>query len=168
MKYLIKISFTVLVLTLVFSSCKKDEDNEVTTTSTEPGLFDLSKSNSGYLYYQNGALLPGTSPSPHGSFKLRFNDIAHAALDTAGKLPVGSSFPENSIIVKELHTDGVIKLLAVMQKKAADANAGSGWVWAEYNLDGTEVYSVSKKGAACIGCHSTTKTRDLVKTFDLH
>jgi len=168
MNYFLKFATLLLMVSVAFSSCKKDEDDTPAPSTPQTSLFDLTKSNSGYLYYQSGALLPGTSPSPHGSFKLRFNDIAQAALDTAGKLPTGSSFPENSLIVKELFTNGTLELLAIMRKKPTDGNAGSGWVWAEYKPDGTEVYSESKKGAACISCHSSTKNRDLLKTFDLH
>ena len=170
MKNLFKISTLALVSLIIISACKKDEDEPDTTPSTPAvaGLYDQIKSDSGYTYFDGGKLLSGKAPSPHGSFKLRFNSIAQATLDTSGALPAGSQFPENSIIVKDIYKGGSLAIYAVMQKKASDPNVASGWVWVEYGPSGNEIYRASLKGAGCTGCHSTDKHRDYVKTFDLH
>jgi len=59
-------------------------------------------------------------------------------------------------------------LYAVMKKDPSNGNAGNGWIWAEFETNGTVKTSVSAKGSACISCHSGTPNRDLIRTFDLH
>jgi len=149
-KKIIHAVFMISVFALIVSSCKKDKAEE----DANQALIDEVNS-SGYTYYQNGTLLSGVSPSPHGSFKLRFNKV-------------GNSFPTGSIIVKELFVGTTLDQFAVMKKDASNANAGSGWVWAEFKPDGTVTYSAANKGSGCIGCHSGTPNRDLIRTFDLH
>jgi hypothetical protein len=101
-------------------------------------------------------------------FKLRFNSVAFAALGPDGELPENSSFPTGSVVVKEVFVNSTIAVLAVIKKSPADPNAGQGWLWAEYALDGTPHFSIEQKGNGCIGCHNETPNRDLVRTFDLH
>lgn len=168
MKNTIKVALLFLSVMAVVSSCKKEDEESTEDINENAALYELTKSDEGYIYFKNGDELPGTSPSPHGSFKLRFNDVAAAALDSTGKLPVGASFPENSLIVKDLYSGGSLNLIAVMQKKPSSSNSANNWVWAEYNPGGEVVYSVSENGAACTSCHSTSSNRDFIKTFDLH
>ena len=82
--------------------------------------------------------------------------------------PAGNTFPSGSIIVKEVTSGGSVSLYAVMKKDPGNDNAGNGWLWGEYNPDGSTAFSVSKKGDGCISCHSGSPNRDLVRTFDLH
>ena len=155
------IGFILLVMSI--QSCKKDK---VDTEADDTLYNEISAS--GYSYYQNGNLLAGAAPSTHGSFKLRFNAIALAALDSTGKLPTGNNFPTGSIVVKEIFSGNSINLLAVMKKDPSNKNAGSSWVWAEYKTDGSVAFSADKKGNGCIGCHSGSPNRDLIRAFDLH
>jgi len=144
-------------------SCKKDE-----TSKEDEALFaEIATANS---YYQNAAVLSPAGNSPHGNFKLRFNGTANAALDSTGELPTGSSLPTGSVIVKEVVSNGAASLYAVMKKDPGSVYAGSGWLWAEYNPDGSTVISVTKKGAdgECVSCHAFNTNRDLTNTFDLH
>lgn len=163
-----KTAFTALIAAIVtfMVACKSDnEDNQPTV---DKQLFDEVNA-SGFTYYRSGTILSPEGNSPHGSFKLRFNNVANAALDTSGELPSGNSFPSGSIIVKEAYnSSSELELYAVMKKDAGNTYAGSGWLWAELNKDGTTRYSVTKKGDACISCHSGSTNRDLVRTFDLH
>jgi len=163
---LIKIA---VIITVVFAinSCKDDDDDQPAPPSADKSLYDAVVA-AGYTYYQGGNTLPPASPSPHGSFKLRFNATAQAALDSTGELPVGNTFPTGSILVKDVYAGGSLALFAVMRKDPANANAGSGWLWAEYNIDGTVITSLTSKGSGCVSCHSSADNRDLVKTFDLH
>lgn len=161
-----KTQTTLLLITLfvfLLQACKKDKAAE----NANKALFDQANAG-GYTFFDSGNLLSGAPPSPHGSFKLRFNATAAAALDTSGRLPVGASFPNGSIIVKEVYSGNSISLLAVMKKDPGNANAGNGWLWAEYNTNGNVAFDVNKKGDGCIGCHSGTPNRDLTRTFDLH
>lgn len=164
-----KTSFTIgLILTsiIIIQSCKKDKENDIDTGADSALLSEIG--GSGYTYYQSGNLLAGVSPSPHGSFKLRYNATAFSVLDSTGELPIGSSFPTGSIIVKEIFSDTIISILAVMKKDPSNENAGSGWLWAEYRTDGSVVFGTGKKGDGCISCHGGTPNRDLTRTFDLH
>ena len=100
-----KITFYLLltlILAVVIQSCKKDK-----MKNNDKDLYAEISENS-YVYYQNGKLLNGVSPSPHGSFKLRFNAVALAALDSLGELPKGASFPTGSMLVKEVYENEAV------------------------------------------------------------
>jgi len=157
----------ILAVVLTIHSCKDDDDDEPAPPSADKLFYDEVVA-SGYTFYKNGNILPGISPSPHGSFKLRFNATAQAALDTTGELAIGGTFPTGSILVKEVYTGGNLDLYAVMKKDPSNGNASSGWTWAEYDTDGSTITSVTAKGTACVSCHASADNRDLVKTFDLH
>lgn len=154
-----------IILGAIFSiqSCRKDKVD----TNIDPLLFDEINSGA-YTYYQNGTILSGAAPSPHGTFKLRFNATAATALDSTGELPIGGTFPDGSVLVKELYTGSNLILYVVMKKDPSNINAASSWVWAEFNTDGSARYTSANKGAACINCHSGSPNRDLTRTFDLH
>lgn len=154
---------TAIGFSLTIAGCKKDKED----TEADKQLYNESIA-SGFTYYQSAATLSAASPSPHGSFKLKVNATAAAVLDSLGELPAGSTFPSGSIIVKEVQSGGATSIYAVMKKDPSNENAGSGWLWAEYNTDGSTVFSITKKGDGCISCHSGTPNRDLVRTYDLH
>lgn len=156
------VGILLLLLMIYVTACRKDK------SLTADKLLYNEINESGYTYYQNGNLLNGVSPSPHGAFKLRFNAIALAALDSLRELPKGSTFPEGAVLVKEVYENGSLSLYVVMKKEPSNQNEGSGWLWAEYNPDGSVDYPVNKKGQDCIGCHNGGLTRDLTRTFDLH
>lgn len=163
-----KITFILLFgIIALLQSCKKD--NESTSTDTE--LFNEISSTSGYTFYVGTpGITAGKGNSPHGFERVRFNSIAQAALDSSGKLPSGASFPTGSIIVKDIYpsASGSINLFAVMKKDPSNSSSGSGYLWAEYNPDGSVAFSTSKKGDGCIGCHSGSSNRDLIRIFDLN
>ncbi len=50
----------------------------------------------------------------------------------------------------------------------ANPLAGGGWLWAEYGPTGSVVYSVTNRGAGCVGCHllGSGPQNDLVRTFE--
>ena len=158
----LKINLILAVLILVHA-CSKDKIDP----DADRDLFNQVNGGA-YTFYQNGNILSPQSPSPHGNFKLRFNSVAAAALDSTGELPAGSTFPDNSIIVKEVHNGNDITLYAVMKKDPTNVNASNGWLWAEINPSGQATYSTNKKGVECAGCHSDTPNRDFTRTFDLH
>lgn len=166
-------------LVIAFSACKSDDDNATpnsgggTANATTDATIVTELKNSNFTYYQNDAttMLMAKGNSPHGSFRLKFNDVAQAALDPmTGKLPQGAIFADGSLIVKEtFNGSGAPGLVAVMKKEPDNPNAAGGWVWNEVGPDGTSiVYSVNLKGAGCLGCHSGNTNRDLVTSFDLH
>lgn len=154
------IIFTGMV---IFQSCEKEKGDP----AADLELYNEIKSGN-FIYYQNGTVLSATAPSPHGPFKLKFNAIAQAALDSTGELPAGGSFPSGSVIVKEIQNNGNLSVHVVMKKNPSSVHSASGWVWAEFNADGSVLYSSGKNGKACTGCHSGAPNRDLVRSFDLH
>jgi len=151
-------------LAVTLTQCKK-------TTETDKLLFDKISSTTGFTYYKNNdSIQSSSSASPHNAFfRVRFNAIALAALTDNGKLPAGGSFPEGSLIVKELYDSptGSLKLLAVMEKATGNSAAGSNYLWAEFEADGRAAFSTSKKGNGCISCHSSSGNRDLTRLFEL-
>jgi hypothetical protein len=154
-------------------SCRKDEApiaNPEPEEITDANLYEAVKSSSGYSYYRNNDSIKASSKeTAHGPwFRVRFNSIAKAALTDNGKLPAGKTFPEGSIVVKELFEtqQGGLKYLAVMQKNTSNSQAGGTWLWGEYEGDGKVFYSISQKGGGCVGCHSNND-RDKVRTFEL-
>ncbi len=159
---------SIFITAGVIHSCKSDDDDEPPAPNADEALF-TEVTASGYTFYQGGSILPPDSASPHGFFKLRFNSIALAVLDSTGELPSGSTFPEGSILVKEVYTGGGnLDLYAVIKKAPSNTNAGGGWLWAEYDTNGAVSFSVSNKGSGCVSCHSLAPNRDLVRTFDFH
>jgi hypothetical protein len=158
--------FIVAVFTL--KSCV---NHEISDPSVEPttdlSLFEQGTENS-FTYYQNGNILQAESPSPHGQFKLRFNTIATTVLDATGELPADGKFPNGSIVVKEAYQNNALTGLIIIKKASTDANASNGWLWGFYSLDGVATISIEEKGSQCVGCHSSSPNRDLIRTFDLH
>ncbi len=116
------------------------------------------------LYKKSSAFLPKSSGTGHSEsfLRTRFNSIAMAKLGTDGKVMAGISFPEGSLIVKELYNDTTkVSKYAILYKQSSNPNADSkGWVWGYLNGDGTVIASADKKGSGCISCHSQTGSID--------
>lgn len=159
------------MLLFATTTCKRNPAVDSATGITDKVLFDLV-TNEGLFYYKNDANYLASDPSsPHDKFmRTNFNAKAFSALGSDGKLPVGGSFPDSSLIVKEVCSDakGKLKLYAAMYKMPKASNAGSGWVWGEYKPSGSASTGAGYQGSKCISCHSAGKQRDLVKIFDLH
>ena len=110
--------------------------------------------------YRSWARAPGyagrvPSDAPHSdAVEIFVNDVLEAALAEPG----ATKWPEGSIIVKDGYTDdGENNLVAIMEKRS------DGWYWAEYDGDGTALYSGAP--AICTDCHSSGS--DFVRAFSL-
>ena len=167
MKFFIYSILAVLTFLPVVSCVYHELDSPSSSSMTDQTLYN-EINEPGYEYYQGGNILSPASASPHGSFKLRFNQEALSSLDATGELPEGGTFAEGSVIVKEVYVNNQVTVYAVMKKAAADANSGSGWLWSEYNPNGGVFVSIASKGSGCISCHDDLPNRNLVRTFDLH
>jgi hypothetical protein len=150
----------ILATSVLYVSCKKKKTNEK--------LYEDSKSADLSFYKGKDTIYGAKGGSPHGNFKLKFNSTALASLGGDGKLPVGSSFNEGSLIVKEVYSGSELTLYAIMKKDSKSKFASNKWLWAEYKPNGKVVYNVSLEGKACTSCHTTGTTRDLTRSFDLH
>jgi hypothetical protein len=153
MKKLILILLPLLFI-LHFSSCKKDP----VATGIDKQLFDMAGETEGYTWYKNSdAFLPKSSGSghPQALLRTRFNDVASSMLDENGKVKDDASFPEGSLIVKELHDkENSLSRYAILYKDTGNVSADNrGWVWGYVNADGTVSISATKKGSSCINCH---------------
>ena len=159
MPKLLLIGFLLVLGLCGFYSCRKDIGTNPLIAYSDKALLDSAKNELAFIYYKNSpsTVYSGTS-GPHGSFKLKFNKIAYAALTDNGKLPVGQKFPNGSFIVKETTSD----VYAMMYKKEGS------WLWSEVNSNGSIVYSVDKDPQGCTNCHSQSGQRDLVVSFNFY
>lgn len=159
----------MLMSSLWFATgCTKDaEDNEPTLTEDEQ-IYALLQTETLYYYQNDTSTLNAAGNSPHGSFKLLFNQTAWDALGSDGKLATGQSFPSGSLVIKDVRRNGATRFYAAMWKQPSSTNAAEGWLWYEANLDGSLLESVTTKGRGCLGCHNGNVNRDFVNSFDLH
>lgn len=159
MKKMIVIAvFSGIASLSILYACTKDRGINPDLAFSDRALYDSCRNLSTFLYYKNdpSAVYSGVH-GPHGAFKLRFNKIAYASLTDNGKLPAGKSFPNGSLIVKDIQSNGQY---ALMYKK------NGSWLWAEINADGSVAFSTTKEPTAtCISCHSQSGQRDLAVSF---
>lgn len=109
-----------------------------------------------------------TATSAHQPLiRVSMNATAAGALQN-GKLPAGATFPDGSIIFKEVLTGGSANLYAIMYKDRANPRAGNGWLWAEHRPDGGVVFSMTNQGIGCTSCHSLEQgpRNDFVRIFE--
>lgn len=159
-KYSVTILLFVAVMLVAILSCKKKRTNQ--------DLYEETNSSDLIFYKNKDTIYAPAGTSPHGHFKLKFNQTAANALGADGKLPVGETFPEGSLIVKEIYNNGTKSLYAVMKKDRKSKFASNKWVWAEYELNGDVKIDVSRTGKDCVDCHLGGNPRDLTLSFDLH
>ncbi len=124
---------------------------------TDADLVRLSKTDATWTFYKRSAtpITRSSRPHPDAQALTRYNTRAATQLDAAGKVRAGASFPDSSIIVKELSDGSTIATYAAMMKLRGSSSAGfDGWIWAEYSPDGAVKYSTTGRGGACSDCHS--------------
>ena len=114
----------------------------------------------------SGTLNGSTAHQP--MVRVSMNAIALSSLN-AGRFPSSGSFRDSSVILKEIRNSAnQTTLLAVVVKQTGHSNAGNGWLWAEFQPDGTPVYTTKNKGTGCTGCHSLEQgpQHDFIRTFE--
>lgn len=171
---------TVLVFSLgAASSCndageQNPQQSQRDAILTDSRLFALVTQEQPFTSY---ALFPRadsvTTSTLNGSIahqpmvRVSMNTTALDALQD-GKLPPGSSFPDGSIIFKEIRSGGQTILFAILYKDRSNSLAGNGWLWAEYQPNGMVAFSVAAMGNGCISCHMRDQgvQHDLVRTFE--
>lgn len=147
--------------TTIVSSCKKEKKAK----GIDREMYDLAAGAAGFTYYKNSnspLVKSSGSGHPQPYLKTRYNAIAASKLDSVGKIMTGATFPEGSLIVKDLmeSTSSIVRF-AILYKKSGHADADSkGWIWGYVNADGSVANAASKKGSACTGCHSQTDNID--------
>ena len=160
---------------IYLNSSKQSSEESIEQTTgpliEDDDLYKWVTSERDYTYYKNDTTIQATSEETERAhdnlMRVRFNKIAASALNGEGKLPEGSSFPDSSIIVKEIYSDknSPTEILAVMVKLKNAGNSAKDWLWGEYSPSGNVEYSVSKKGKVCVSCHKPGD--DYVRLFDI-
>jgi hypothetical protein len=156
------------------ASCTEDTANDPGTVTPDAALFNQVTQVDPFTSY---TLFPNadsvTSGTLNGStahrplVRVSLNAAALGALQN-GVLPAGGSFPNGSVVFKQIISGGQTTLYAVMRKDSASSFAGNGWLWAEYFPDGRVAFSVEDRGSGCITCHSLEDgtQNDFVRTFE--
>jgi len=159
---IVKASVLLLLLLSFFSGgCKNSSQAE----GIDRELYDKARETTGFIWYKKSdALLNTTSGSGHNFpfLRTRYNSIASANLNDAGRIIEGSTFPAGSVIVKEFHDSSKkIARYAVLYKNPDSKDADSkGWVWGYINADGTIAQSATEKGNGCNSCHNQSGNID--------
>ena len=174
-------SFKAILLNLLaFAalSCRSDEGSNPpgsdTRISTDQQLFTLVTRTDPFTAY---SLFPRADSVTQGTLngsnahqplvRVSMNATAYNAL-RGDTLAAGSTFPDGSIIFKQIKSNGQTILYAVIYKDRNNPVAGNGWLWAEYSPAGNVVVSITTRGGGCTGCHATEQgpRHDFVRTFE--
>ena len=156
------VKFTAILFLLFLAGCANGEAPAALTeqTVTDSDLYFLAKNTANKTFYkfsEDTLLKAGNSAHPAPKLRTWYNAKAATQLDAQGKVVSNPSFPDSTLIVKEIYTaDGSLLLYAVLFKLSSAANKGPGeWVWSEMESNGNALISASEKGGGCAGCHST-------------
>ncbi len=126
---------------------------------TDDALRQAVSARSSWAFFRNNPnRLSRSAGSGHSEPQLRtqYNPRAAALLDANGRVRAGATFPDSSIIVKELFSGGTLTTLAVMLKLRGSPQASRGdWVWGYFDAAGGVRASVTSRGSGCAGCHES-------------
>ncbi len=171
----LRVLFSLSALVLCITFCTKENIEEITDVPTpEPKdtntyfvsedldslLYALTFEEDNYYWFKGSdAILPSDKPASGHSlyFRVRFNKIAFDALGEDGKLSPGETFPNGSLIIKELYNDAQGNdptYFAYMAKDPNNEFSSLGWVWSEIHQNGNRFIGADRKGDVCTGCHS--------------
>lgn len=166
------------VLALAGTSCSDGgEEPGAAKPFRISGDHDLYAHITGTDPFAGYALFPGVDSVVSGTLngstahqpfvRVSINAKAAGAL-TSGSLPPGGSFPDGSVIVKEIRMNGSTVLYAVLFKENGNPLSSGGWLWAELTPDGGVFYSVENRGSGCLPCHLREQgaQHDLIRTFE--
>ncbi|MDH4139758.1 MAG: hypothetical protein OEV43_04230 [Coriobacteriia bacterium] len=169
-----------LALVLAVTACRSDDEggpangetSGVETTSSSapapPSASSLPEDAATLLWqgvndedYTSWDAAPGftarrPAAGPHGDEVMVF--VNDAVADRLRKQDAGG-LPADSVLVKDVYTNGSLDAIAIMQK-TDDLR----WYWAEYDTDGT-IIAEGLEIALCADCHSEGK--DFVRSFDV-
>ncbi len=165
---------TILVFSFIIFSCISAcvSDKEEGVFISDAVLNNQLQNITSFTYYKNNTdTLISDQSSPHFPYvRIRFNPKAMSAMNNSADKLLSQSFPDESMIVKEIYNQkgGSLLNYAVMYKLRNAVNNGSGWIWSEIEPDGNVIYSASRKGDQCVSCHASGTNSDLVRTFGLH
>lgn len=140
-----------------------DEDLYAYITTAEPlAAYSLFPNADSVI---SGTLNGSTAHQPF--VRVSINEAARGAL-SSGRLPPRGSFPDGSVIVKEIRMNGTPMLYAVLYKEKENPLSAGGWLWAELTPAGSVVYSIRNRGGGCLPCHQREQgtEHDGIRTFE--
>jgi hypothetical protein len=148
---------------LIISGCREKEATSPTSpdhpTVNDAQLYQMVLTVPKAAFFKHSPdTIPGNNGGAHaGNILVWYNAKAATQLDAQGKVQSNPSFPDSSLIVKQIFTSAnVTTAYAILFKLRAATNAGAGgWVWSELSANGTPLASANSKGSGCSGCHST-------------
>ena len=160
---IICLSLALLAAAILTNACSKDDDEG--TVGTDTMLLEMAKQSSGFVWFGNSdTLLPKSSGTGHSEplLRTRYNDVAAAMLDADGRILPGATFPEGSLVVKELYEDAsTLGRYAILFKQPSHPDADAdGWVWGYILANGSVALPASSKGSGCRGCHGQAEHID--------
>lgn len=158
-----KLYLFLLSCLFVFVGCNEKESSSTSPadqpTVTDAQLYQMALTTPKAAFYKNSTdTIAGNSGGAHaGKILVWYNAKAATQLDAQGKVKSNPSFPDSSLIVKQIFTStNVTTAYAILFKLRNATNAGAGgWVWSEVSANGTPLASANSKGSGCSGCHST-------------
>lgn len=158
-----KLQWLFLLLFLLITGCGEKESTSISPTDqptvTDAQLYQMALTTPKAAFYKNSTdTIAGNSGGAHaGKILVWYNAKAATQLDAQGKVKSNPSFPDSSLIVKQIFTStNVTTAYAILFKLRNATNAGAGgWVWSELNANGAPLASANSKGSGCSGCHST-------------
>ncbi len=147
---------TVLYMFLFhLSGCKHDS---LIPKGEDLRLYELALNTAGFSWFENkDDRLPQTQGSGHSESHLRtrYNDIASQVLDSEGRIQADTTFPEGSLVVKELYEGSRLATYAILLKDGQSAAADqNGWIWGYLYSNGEVREPAANKGSGCRSCHS--------------
>lgn len=153
-------AYMALTLTIQLPSCKNDPPDGI-----DAQMYEMGRNSNGFAWYKNSSeqlSSSGLTGHTEPTQRTRYNMIATTMLNSEFKIMDGITFPEGSLIVKELYKDnGNLSTLAMLYKKPSAPEADAdGWVWGYFNEKGNIRAAASEKGAQCRSCHSQTGSID--------
>lgn len=158
-----KLPLLLLSSFLLIAGCSEKESTATSPTDqptvTDAQLYQMALTTPKAAFYKNSTdTIAGNSGGAHAAkILVWYNAKAATQRDAQGKVKSNPTFPDSSLIVKQIFTStNATTAYAILFKLRKATNAGAGgWVWSEVNANGTPLASANTKGAGCSGCHST-------------
>lgn len=155
---IIWLAFSAAIVSISLQACKKQAEG------IDLELLTMARNMDGFSWYKNTDVwLDKSSGSGHNydHLRTRYNATAATQLDTDGKVMENATFPDGSLIVKELSDGSSVDLYAILYKMTGHEHAdANGWVWGYVFEDGTVNTTAEDKGAICTGCHLQSENID--------
>lgn len=175
------VGLAAVIAGIALAACGGDdsaspEPDPVERIETDAELLDLVMQREPFttftLFPNTDSLISGRlegSEAHQPLVRVSMNAKALTAL-VSDTLPDGATFPDSSIIFKEVRGSTQTFFYAVMYKDRDNPLAANGWLWGEYRANGSPFPNgtIEGRGVNCVSCHSREPgpRHDFVRTFE--